>query len=204
MDKDVLDRHRRTLEKAATHVARGTQVDPEELMTAGMVCLWQCLSDFDPAVGSFGGYVYTRACWAMRDELRRVQPYSRYRVDKARKFEQIREDLRQKLFREPTEDEVTAAGGGPDPDCHVPLSYLTGLEVTDPGQPSPVERASISEQHEKLQDWMDEHLDPIDKRCVELFHGHQLSKRDIERKLGIGINTCLKRVRRAMAVLESR
>lgn len=95
------------------HVARqianrvGDAVAYEDLVGAGSLGLVQALSGFDPERGvSFVTYATTRVRGAILDELRAADWRPRSVRERAKRISLTTRELREKLLREPTIDEV--------------------------------------------------------------------------------------------------
>lgn len=86
--------------------------DNDDMISAGTVGLIEAVGRFDPSLGvKFETYAIRRIRGAMFDELRRADRLSRSVRTHQRELEQATEALREKLGREPEEQEVAQALG---------------------------------------------------------------------------------------------
>lgn len=79
----------------------------EDLVSYGMIGLIDAINKFDESKGmKFSSYASIRIKGAIIDELRKNRPISKGAMDKLNKYNKAIEDLQNKLFREPTNNEV--------------------------------------------------------------------------------------------------
>lgn len=92
--------------------ARATQLDRDELASAGQFALFQASRSFDPSRGvPFGSYARTRINGALYDDLRSKDWVSRKVRSRIKAVKSVMESLTASLGRTPTIDEVAAVIG---------------------------------------------------------------------------------------------
>ncbi|HEU0257324.1 MAG TPA: sigma-70 family RNA polymerase sigma factor, partial [Microbacteriaceae bacterium] len=92
--------------------ARATQLDRDELASAGQFALFQASRGFDPERGvPFGSYARTRISGALADELRSRDWVSRGTRKRIKETLAVTEGLTASLGRAPGLDEIAAALG---------------------------------------------------------------------------------------------
>src|SRR5215212_7153850 len=87
-------------------------LDQEDLFSSGLVGLLGAGETFDPGRRTkFESYAISKIRWSILDELRKVDPLSRRTRLRAHQTERTRDELFQKLGREPTESELVGRLG---------------------------------------------------------------------------------------------
>jgi RNA polymerase sigma factor for flagellar operon FliA len=87
-----------------------SHVDIEDLYSSGLVGLLNAVRNFDPVGGSsFESYARVRIRGSIFDELRRLDWVPRSVHDKARRVQEVINELEQKTGHAPTDDEMAAA-----------------------------------------------------------------------------------------------
>ena len=94
------------------HKRLPSEVDVEDLMSAGLFGLMDAIDAFDPDRGvKFETYCAQRIRGAIFDELRAMDWVPRLVRSRTAKLERIRKDLQGRLGRKPTDEEVLAESG---------------------------------------------------------------------------------------------
>ncbi len=109
----LIGRHVEAVRRLAVHVAHqtGGAVAADDLTQVGWLGLVDAAQTFDPARGfAFPTLALRRARGAMLDELRRLDHVPRLDRQRSRAAEAVRVLLRQRLGREPSDDDLAAAG----------------------------------------------------------------------------------------------
>lgn len=126
---DRVNRFVPMVRKAAWHIygAGCEGLDIEDLMQAGYIALTEAARNHQgPGEDGFAAYAKIRVRGAMFDQIRKLIPDSRGRVQRRRRAEDAAEKLRQMLGREPSAIELAGELGIAPADLH---DYL-GEEIT--------------------------------------------------------------------------
>ena len=87
-------------------------LDQEDAVTSGLFGLLNAVETYDPGRRTkFESYAISKIRWSILDELRKVDPLSRRTRLRAHQMERTRDELFQKLGREPTESELVGRLG---------------------------------------------------------------------------------------------
>ena len=86
-------------------------VSAQDLASVGKLALMEVLRDFDGSFAGDRGYVVCRVRGAVMDEMRRLDPLSRYGRGQVRRVRKAASDLEDELDRAPTSAEVAQATG---------------------------------------------------------------------------------------------
>ena len=89
-------------------------VSTQDLASAGKLALMEILNDFDGSFAQDRGYVICRVRGAVMDEMRRLDPLSRYGRKQVRRVQKAVATLEIKLSRGPTDAEVAVESGLPE------------------------------------------------------------------------------------------
>ena len=173
-------------------------VDLHDLVHAGVSGLIQAIENYDPALcDQFAAFAKIRIRGAMLDELRSMDSVPRPLRRRLREREAAAQQLRSELQREPSEAEVAAALGVSLADLQSRYSQKgeqqavggTGDEesgafdvmdsLADQGTELPIESASRQELVAKIQ----ESLDPIEWKVLQMHYLEGMTGRDIARRL---------------------
>lgn len=88
-------------------VGRNTYIEYEDLVSYGMIGLMDAISKFNPDKGiKFSSYASIRIKGEMIDQIRKARPISKGAMDKLAKYNEAVETLQNRLYREPTVDEI--------------------------------------------------------------------------------------------------
>lgn len=91
-------------------VGRTTYIEYEDLVGYGLIGLMDAISKFNPDKGiKFSSYASIRIKGEMIDQIRKARPISKGAMDKLAKYNEVVETLQNKLYREPTIDEISKA-----------------------------------------------------------------------------------------------
>lgn len=116
--EELITCHAHLVRYEVDRVASGLpgEVDREDLVSAGMIGLIRAVDRYDPGRGaSFPTYATTLMRGAILDELRRMDWAPRGLRGRYRQLEETVSELRQRLGRQPHEEEITEAlGATPD------------------------------------------------------------------------------------------
>jgi RNA polymerase sigma factor for flagellar operon FliA len=87
-------------------------LDQEDIVASGLFGLLNAVETYDPGRRTkFESYAISKIRWSILDELRKVDPLSRRTRLRAHQTERTRDELFQKLGREPTESELVGRLG---------------------------------------------------------------------------------------------
>ena len=90
----------------------GGPLDQEDVVASGLFGLLKAVETYDPGRRTkFESYAISKIRWSILDELRKVDPLSRRTRLRAHQMERTRDELFQKLGREPTESELVGRLG---------------------------------------------------------------------------------------------
>jgi RNA polymerase sigma factor for flagellar operon FliA len=136
-------------------------VSAQDLASAGKLALMEVLGDFNGSFAKDRGYVVCRVRGAIMDEMRRLDPLSRYGRAQVRRIRKAVSEFENEHNRAPTDAEVAAATGlsaveiGKISQLATAAEALSaaGLEkddeslrsIADPGAPSPADLAEESD-----------------------------------------------------------
>lgn len=173
-------------------------VDLHDLVHAGVSGLIQAIENYDPALcDQFAAFAKIRIRGAMLDELRSMDSVPRPLRRRLRERDTAVQQLRAELQREPSEAELAAALGVSLADLQSRYSQKgeqqalggTGDEdsdsfdmmdsLADQGVEPPIESASRQELVAKIQ----ESLDPIEWKVLQMHYLEGMTGRDIARRL---------------------
>lgn len=88
-------------------VGRTTYIEYEDLVSYGLIGLMDAISKFDPNKGiKFSSYASIRIKGEMIDQIRKARPISKGAMDKLAKYNEAVEILQNRLYREPTVEEI--------------------------------------------------------------------------------------------------
>jgi RNA polymerase sigma factor for flagellar operon FliA len=183
-----------------------SHVDIEDLYSSGLVGLLNAVRRYDPQGGStFESYARVRIHGAVFDELRRLDWVPRSIHDKARRVQEVMNDLEQKTGRLPTDGEMAraleippeeyerlieeirpatfvcldAARAGED-DGETPRHEL----ISDESQENPAEAASRRELSRIIAERLD-HLPEMQRKVLALYYFEDLRLREIAEVFGV-------------------
>ncbi len=136
-------------------------VSAQDLASAGKLALMEVLSDFNGSFAQDRGYVVCRVRGAVMDEMRRLDPLSRYGRAQVRRIRDAASALETELNRAPTNAEVAEETGLSESDVSRIEQLGTAAEalssdaldpagdsirlIADPDAPSPADRAEECE-----------------------------------------------------------
>ena len=88
-------------------VGRTTYIEYEDLVSYGLIGLMDAISKFDPNKGiKFSSYASIIIKGEMIDQIRKARPISKGAMDKLAKYNEAVEILQNRLYREPTVEEI--------------------------------------------------------------------------------------------------
>ncbi|MEG0307336.1 MAG: FliA/WhiG family RNA polymerase sigma factor [Clostridium sp.] len=88
-------------------IGKNKYMEYEDLISYGMIGLMDAINKYDDTKGmKFSTYAAIRINGSIIDEIRRNSPISKRAIDKLNKYNRAVEELRNKLFREPSDIEV--------------------------------------------------------------------------------------------------
>ena len=88
-------------------VGRTTYIEYEDLVSYGLIGLMDAISKFDPSRGiKFSSYASIRIKGEMIDQIRKARPISKGAMDKLAKYNEAVEILQNRVYREPTAEEI--------------------------------------------------------------------------------------------------
>ncbi|MEW6441385.1 MAG: FliA/WhiG family RNA polymerase sigma factor [bacterium] len=182
------------------------ELDPQDLVNAGIVGLLQAMRDFDPSRNvRLQTYAYVRIRGAMLDALREHDWVPRTFRDCYKKYIQSIQKLAERLGRQPDAEEIREALGLSDEMYEAflerarPLSFLSledlplsreaiegiskstfSARMRDPGQ-----SAELTEVRDHLAKAIDV-LPEKERRVVQLYYYEELNMKEIGKVLGVG------------------
>ncbi len=180
-------------------------LDRDDFYSVGVMGLIHAANTFDPARGaSFKTFAYTAIRGAILDEVRKHDPVPRNRRDRLRKLERTHADLRARLGRTATPDEVAEALGITVDDLEEDLaalqcSRMLSLDDTSGAEEDsialsqtvecqrtedPADRVLVREDVDRLAKAISE-LPETDRNVVVLYHYEQLYLKEIGKILGV-------------------
>ncbi len=181
-------------------------VDQDDLNSAGLVGLLQALRNYDPGCGtSFETYARVRIRGAMLDELRRMDWVPRTIHEKARRIQEVINQLEQKLGRAPTEEQMAKALNISveeytelldeiRPAAFVCLDSTASSDgndsgnlyevVANPNEDSPIEEVSRRELKDVVLKRL-QHLPEIQRKVLALYYHEDLHLREIAEVFGL-------------------
>jgi RNA polymerase sigma factor FliA len=112
----LIDRYIHLVRYMASRLARALPpvLDPDDLVSAGVVGFLGALDGFDPKQGTdFGVYALTRIRGAMVDYVRETDPLGRVTRRRLRATERVLAELEQELCRTPSDEEAAGRLGLP-------------------------------------------------------------------------------------------
>jgi RNA polymerase sigma factor for flagellar operon FliA len=190
-------------------------VSAQDLASAGKLALMEVLGDFNGSFAQDRGYVVCRVRGAVMDEMRRLDPLSRYGRNRVRRVRKAVSLLEIKLNRVPTDAEVAEQAGlsagevsrinrlGAAAEALSTESLDQGSErlrsIADPQAPSPADAAEESDSAASLRAAL-LRLSPTQSTVLQGYYFNGLTLREIARDLGLSIV----RVHQIRAAAEAR
>ncbi|HYG21192.1 MAG TPA: FliA/WhiG family RNA polymerase sigma factor [Verrucomicrobiae bacterium] len=181
-------------------------VDHDDLNSAGLIGLLQAMRNFDPTCGtSFETYARLRIRGAMLDELRRMDWVPRTIHEKARRVQEVLNQLEQKLGRAPNEEQMAHALNIPvreytelldeiRPAAFVCLDSSASSDgndsgnlyevVANPHSDNPVDEASRRELKDVVLKRLNQ-LPEIQRKVLALYYHEDLHLREIAEVFGL-------------------
>lgn len=178
----------------------------EDLVHAGVIGLMDAMHKFNPAKHvQFGSYAKFRIRGAILDSLREMDWSPRDLRRKARRLEEVHQQLRAKLGRTPTEAELAKELELDLTVFHQLLGELKGLEIAslrtemgpdgregdlteslpDERVESPFDQCLESEQRQLLANLLDE-LPEKERQVLALYYFEELTMKEVGTVLGVG------------------
>jgi RNA polymerase sigma factor FliA len=187
----------------------------QDLASAGKLALMEILSDFDGSFAQDRGYVICRVRGAVMDEMRRLDPLSRYGRTQVRRVRKAVSTLEIELSRVPTDAEVAGVTGLSEADVRkihqlgVAAEALStdaldrGSEsvrsIADPDAPSPADEAEKSDSASAIRAAL-ERLSSSQSIILQLYYFNGMTLQEIASDLGLSVV----RVHQLRAAAEAR
>ena len=186
-------------------VGRTTYIEYEDLVSYGLIGLMDAISKFDSSRGvKFSSYASIRIKGEMIDQIRKARPISKGAMDKLAKYNEAVEILQNKLYREPTVEEIAKYLGIKineviDIEGYINFMAVVSLEgilfseddeltikelIEDENSPSPHEEYEEQEKVEVLAQCI-EKLKEKDRIILKLYYYEGLTLREIGEMLEI-------------------
>lgn len=105
----IIEEYTPLVKYIASRVSLGKNkyMDYDDLVSYGFIGLMDAITKYDESKGiKFSSYASIRIKGAIIDEIRRARPISKGAMDKLNKYNKAVEILQNKLFREPTNEEI--------------------------------------------------------------------------------------------------
>ncbi|NLK24368.1 MAG: FliA/WhiG family RNA polymerase sigma factor [Clostridiales bacterium] len=105
----IIEEYTPLVKYIASRVSLGKNkyMDYDDLVSYGLIGLMDAITKYDESKGiKFSSYASIRIKGAIIDEIRRARPISKGAMDKLNKYNKAVEILQNKLFREPTNEEI--------------------------------------------------------------------------------------------------
>ena len=177
-------------------------VSSEDLVSAGKLALVEVLDDFDGSFSKDRGYVVCRVRGAIMDEMRRLDPLSRYARAQVRLVRKAISVFETRHNRAPTDTELAFETGvtesevskiknlGMAAEALSTDSPLGGDDtvplLTDPGAPSPADLAEESDSASIIHAAV-KRLSPIQSEVVHGYFFMGLSLQEIADDIGLSV-----------------
>lgn len=187
-------------------IGKAPSLDLDDLINYGVIGLIDAIDRFDPSKGvKFETYASLRIKGAIIDELRKLSWMPRSAIGKVTKLNQVRENLKEKLGREPNSSEIAADLGVSLNDLRKVESYVNYLSVVsldeivfhsdddelflsstleDDTSPRPDSIMEEKEKHNVLKMAIDM-LEEKDKLILNLYYYEKLTLKEIGQVLEI-------------------
>lgn len=107
----IIEEYTPLVKYIASRVSLGKNkyMDYDDLVSYGLIGLMDAITKYDESKGiKFSSYASIRIKGAIIDEIRRARPISKGAMDKLNKYNKAVEVLQNKLFREPSNEEIAA------------------------------------------------------------------------------------------------
>lgn len=174
-------------------------MDYDDLVSYGVIGLIDAISKFDESKGiKFSSYASIRIKGAIIDEIRKCRPISKGAMDKLNKYNLAVEKLQNKLFREPTNEEIAkemklSLSEVGEVENYINYISIVSLEdmifsededmtvmgiIEDKNSPSPEDVYENSEQVEILGEAIEE-LNEKDRLVLNLYYYEGLTLKEI-------------------------
>lgn len=177
-------------------------VSTQDLASAGKLALMEILNDFDGSFAQDRGYVICRVRGAVMDEMRRLDPLSRYGRKQVRRVQKAVATLEFKLSRGPTDAEVADESGLSEAEVRK-ISQLgiaaealstdapdSGSEnarsIADPDAPSPADLAEKSDSASAVRAGM-KRLSSSQSAVLQHYYFNGLTLQEIAAVLGLSV-----------------
>lgn len=187
-------------------VSKFSPVDTEDLISFGIIGLIDAIDRFDPSKGvKFETYASLRIKGAIIDELRKLSWMPRTAVQKISKLNEVKENLKSSLGREPSDDEISAELDVPVEELRKTEVYINYLSVVsldeiifqsdddeiflyaaieDEKSPRPDVQLEDKEKHDLLKAAIDM-LDEKDKLVLSLYYYERLTLKEIGKVMDV-------------------
>jgi RNA polymerase sigma factor FliA len=195
---DVLPIVDAVVAQMSRHLPR--HVSAQDLTSAGKLALMEVLSDFNGSFAQDRGYVVCRVRGAVMDEMRRLDPLSRYGRTQVRHVRNAISRFETEHNRAPTDDEVAALTGftpaqvgkisqlGSAAEALSSDSLDPGNEgirsIADPDAPSPADMAEESDCASIVRDAL-QRLTPSQSIVLQHYYFDGLTLKEIADELGL-------------------
>lgn len=209
LNEDDLAKYLPLVESVARQITiNNNNYELDDLINIGFIGLMDAVEKFDRSKKvPFEAYARIRIRGSIIDEMRRMGPVSRNRMDDLKKFYEEKRILENKLMRTPTEDEITDSLGISEDDLktiHETIHFLsnTSLETlifSQDGEDTELidmleDRETILPEDHFLKDETNEELaeviETLDKReqtILDLYYVEELSMKEIGYILDVSI-----------------
>lgn len=107
----IIEEYTPLVKYIASRVSLGKNkyMDYDDLVSYGLIGLMDAITKYDESKGiKFSSYASIRIKGAIIDEIRRARPISKGAMDKLNRYNKAVEKLQNKLFREPTNEEIAS------------------------------------------------------------------------------------------------
>ena len=177
-------------------------VSAQDLASAGKLALMEILSDFDGSFARDRGYVVCRVRGAVMDEMRRLDPLSRYGRAQVRRVREAASVLEGSLNRVPTGAEVAEQIGLSDAEVRGILQLGLAAEalsadspghgsdgirsIADPNAPSPADMAEESDSASAIRAAL-QRLSPNQSVVLQEYYFNGMTLQEIADDLGLSV-----------------
>jgi RNA polymerase sigma factor FliA len=177
-------------------------VSAEDLASAGKLALLEVLDDFDGSFAQDRGYVICRVRGAIMDEMRRMDPLSRYGRTQVRLVRKAISAFETRHNRAPTDAELAEETGVSDSEVNKIKNLGIAAEalstdspsgnddtvrfLADPGAPSPADLAEESDSASIIHAAV-KRLTPIQSEVVHGYFFMGLSLQEIADDIGLSV-----------------
>jgi len=177
-------------------------VSAEDLASAGKLALLEVLDDFDGSFSRDRGYVICRVRGAIMDEMRRMDPLSRYGRTQVRLVRQATAAFETRHHRAPTDAELAQETGVTGAEVNQIKRLGMAAEalsadspsgdddkvrsLADPGAPSPADLAEESDSASTIRAAV-KRLTPIQSEVVHGYFFMGLSLQEIADDIGLSV-----------------